>query len=392
MTVPGLTRTGVRRLESIDMLRGLVIVLMVLDHVRDFFHASAFAFDPTDPARTHAVLYATRWITHLCAPTFVFLAGVSVYLQRVNGKSIGTLSRFLLTRGSWLIVLELTVVAFGFNFALPFLFMQVIWAIGIGLILLAGLVWLPRGVALGTGVLLVAGHELLGTIAASDVGALAPLWRLALEPGRIDFAPGFVAYPALPWFGVMCLGYALGPIFTREEAGRRRAVLATGLGALALFALLRALDGYGDPSHWVRLDSPLATVLSFFNVSKYPPSLAYVLVTLGVALTLMPLLERLRGVIARALLVFGRTPLFTYLVHIYTVHGAALLVGVTLGIPAGHFFNFLGDPTRLVAAGWGFNLLTVYVIWLLVLVALYPVSRRFADLKIRRRDSWLSYL
>ena len=214
--VAGLNRAGVPRLDMVDLLRGFVIALMVLDHTRDYFHVSAYTFDPTDPQRTHVWLYLTRWVTHLCAPTFVFLAGVSVYLQGANGKSKAALTRFLLTRGAWLIVLELTVISFGLNFALPFVFLQVIWAIGASMIMLAGVIWLPRAAAAVIGVLIVAGHQLLAPITPADVGVLAPLWTLAFEFGPSPIARGFISYPAVPWFGVMCLGYAIGPVFARR--------------------------------------------------------------------------------------------------------------------------------------------------------------------------------
>jgi uncharacterized membrane protein len=211
----------VPRLDMVDLLRGFVIALMVLDHTRDYFHISAYTLDPTDPARTHAWLFMTRWVTHLCAPTFVFLAGVSVYLRGVNGKDPLQLTRFLLSRGVWLIVLELTVLAFGLNFALPFLFLQVIWAIGASMILLAGVIWLPRAAAAIIGAVIVAGHQLLAPIDPADVGTFAPLWTLAFEFGPA-FGLGFISYPAIPWFGVMCLGYALGPVFLQEPGSRNR--------------------------------------------------------------------------------------------------------------------------------------------------------------------------
>jgi uncharacterized membrane protein len=391
---PGLNRAGVPRLDAIDMLRGLVIALMVLDHVRDFFHVDAFAFDPTDPVRTTPLLYATRWVTHLCAPTFVFLAGVSAYLQGVNGKDRPTLSRFLLTRGLWLVLLEVTIIGFGFNFAFPFLFLQVIWAIGISMVMLAGLIWLSRRTVLGIGVLIVAGHGLLGPIDAADLGAhfgaLGVAWQLALEPGPLPM--GFIPYPALPWLGVMCLGYGLGHVFALPAAERRRTVLMLALAAVALFVVVRLLNGYGDPAPWARQDDAVRTLLSFFNVSKYPPSLLYVLITLGVALALMIALESLRGFFARVLLAYGRTPLFTYVVHIYVVHCAALLVGIAGGWPASAFVDSISNPRQLLSAHWGFGLPVVYVVWLLVLALLYPLARWFSGVKRRRRDWWLGYL
>lgn len=389
-TAGGLTRAGRPRLEAIDMLRGLVIVLMVLDHVRDFFHVDAFVFNPTDPERTTLAVFATRWVTHLCAPTFVFLAGVSAYLQSVNGKSPGELARFLALRGIWLIVLELTLVGFALNFA-PILFLQVIWAIGASMLLLAPLVRL-RPVWIGAlGVLIVAGHGLLGPIDAAQLGPLGPLWVALFEIGPIPGAPGFVAYPVVPWFGVMCLGYGLGSVFTLPATRRRQWFAILGIGALLAFAVIRAINGYGDPAPWRSFPATLRTLLSFFNVSKYPPSLLFVLVTLGFSWLLLPLLERLRGPLANVLLAFGRTPLFTFVLHIYVVHGAALLLGVFSGVPASHFVNFVLDPSRLVQAQWGYSLIGVYIAWLAVLAALYPLASWFADVKRRRRDWWLSY-
>jgi uncharacterized membrane protein len=387
-----LNRAGVPRLDMVDMLRGFVIAVMVLDHTRDYFHVSAYTLNPTDPASTHVWLYLTRWVTHLCAPSFVFLAGVSIYLQGVNGKSKPQLSRFLLTRGAWLIVLELTVIAFGLNFSLPFVFLQVIWAIGASMILLAGLIWLPPTATGALGVLIVAGHQLLAPIEAADLGVLAPLWTLAFEFGRAPFGSGFIAYPAIPWFGVMCLGYALGTVFVQEPVRRNRTLLWLALGAIVSFAVVRAINVYGDPAPWKSFPTVAATVMSFCNVSKYPPSLLFVLITLGVSLLCMLAFQQLRGLLARVLLAYGRTPLFTYVLHIYVVHGSSLLVAVLAGYPASYHVNFLADPFRLVKAGWGFNLPVVYALWLAILIVLYPAARWFADVKRRRRDWWLSYL
>lgn len=392
--VPGqvqLNRLGIARLESVDMLRGFVIALMVLDHVRDYFHVHAFVFDPLDPARTSVALYATRWITHLCAPTFVFLSGVSIHLQRAQGKDTATLSRFLVSRGLWLVLLEFTLISFGFNFGFV-LFAQVIYAIGIGMILLAALIRLPDRVVLAIGFLIVAGHNALVPIDAQSLGSLAVLWRAAFEPGLVSGMPGFVAYPFIPWFGIMCVGYGLGSLFLQPEPERRRSTILAGAGALVLFVVIRLVNGYGDQLPWREYETNGRTLLSFFNVSKYPPSLLYVLATLGVSLLLMPLLERLRGTAASALLAFGRTPLFTYLLHVYIVHGSALLIGVALGFPANIFCNFIVDPSRLVQAGWGFGLGIVYIVWFGTLATLYPLSRWFAGVKRRRRDAWLSYI
>lgn len=385
-----LTRAGRPRIDAIDMLRGLVIVLMVLDHVRDFFHSQAFVFNPTDPERTTLALFATRWITHLCAPTFVFLAGASAYLQGVNGKVPPELARFLFTRGIWLLALELTIVGFGFNFA-PMVFLQVIWAIGMSMVLLALLVKVPPVWVGGLGLLIVAGHGLVGPINAAQLGSYGVLWSLLFEIRLFEDVPGLLGYPLIPWFGVMCLGYGFGFVFTWMPKRRNRVLAIVGTVAVLAFVVLRALNGYGDPAPWRSLPSASQTLMSFLNVSKYPPSLLYVLVTLGISCLLIPALERLRGPLANLLLAFGRTPLFTYVLHIYIAHCAALLIGIILGVPASHFANFILDPSRLVRAQWGFSLLGVYIAWLAVIAVMYPLSSRFADLKRRRRDWWLSY-
>ena len=386
-----LTRAGAVRVGSIDLLRGLVIILMVLDHMRDYVHAQAFAFDPTDLTQTTPLLFATRWITHLCAPTFVFLSGVSIFLQQANGKDPRKLTRFLLTRGLWLIALELTVVAFGFDWTLPFVFLQVIWAIGAGMLLMAAAVRLPRGAVLALGTLIVVGHPLLAGIDAADLGTWSLLWRLAMEPGPVDLVPGgLLLYPAIPWFGVMCLGYGLGFVFAPEPERRRRNLLVLGLGALAAFIVLRATSGFGDPSPWQAQDGATATALAFLNVTKYPPSLLYVLATLGIAMLLSLSIERLAMPVQRILLTFGRTPLFTYMLHIYVVHSLALAMGVLAGLPAAHYIGFISNAQDHVGAG--FALPAVYAAWLAALLLMYPVCAWFAEVKRRRRDWWLSYL
>lgn len=396
-STPRLTSRLPARLEFIDRLRGLVIVLMVLDHVREYWAADALLFEATDLARTTAALYATRWVTHLCAPTFVLLAGVAAYLQRAAASDPAAASRVLARRGLWLIALELTVIGFGFDFAAPFFFFQVIWAIGLGLVLVAGLARVGPTAVLALGVVVVAGHGVLGAVRPTDVGALAPLWQLLMTPGPAPAPlPGLVVYPAVPWFGILCLGYGLGPLFTRADRERRRTLGWIAAGALALFVVLRAANGYGDPAPWTRQSTGVLTTLSFLKVSKYPPSLLFVLVTLGISLPLGLALERMRGAVGgalgRGLLVFGRTPLFTYLVHVYLIHGLALAVGVAMGVPASAFTSYLSDPSRLRDAGWGVGLPAVYAIWVAVVAALYPAARWYAALKERRRAWWVHYL
>ena len=378
------------RVGWIDVLRGLVIVLMILDHARDFFHVQALQFDPTDLEKSTPGLFMTRWITHLCAPTFVFLAGVSVRLQQLNGKSDATLSRFLAVRGLWLIVLELVVISFAFNFALPFFFLQVIWAIGVGFLVLAVLCWLPASVALALGGLIIFGHDLLAGVNARDLGAAGPAWTILMELGLFPFGPGLVAYPLIPWVGLMLAGYGLGALLAGGRSERNALLLAGG--ALALFLILRLPNLYGDPRPWSQQVDLLRSILSVLNVSKYPPSLQFVLLTLGVALPLGLAAARWGGPAARALAVFGRTPLFTYLLHIFLLHGAAVLTGVALGVPASAFFNWLADPSRLIEAGWGVPLGAVYLVWALTVAALFPLARLYDGVRQSGRHPWTRFL
>jgi uncharacterized membrane protein len=385
------TRDGTPRVEIVDLLRGLVIVLMILDHTRDYFHETALAFDPTELGKTTPALFLTRWITHLCAPTFVFLAGVSVWLQRAAGRPLSDVRRLLIARGMWLIALELTLVSFGFNFAWPFFFIQVIWAIGSGMLLLAFLVHLSGRVILVIGAVLVVGHQLVAPIDAAALGPAAVIWRLFLEPGVLGELPGFAVYPTIPWFGIMCLGYGLGELFRLPEDARDRRLVVVGTSALVAFAILR-IGFWGDPNPWVAGPDQVRTALSFVNASKYPPSLLFVLLTLGVIALLAPVIGRVGGPVRMLFLAMGRTPLFTYLLHIYVVHGAAMAAGPMLGVPLSSFSNFLGDPSRLAASGWGVGLGWVYLIWVLIVAALYPASKWFADVKRRNRSRWLAYL
>lgn len=388
-----LTRAGALRLDAIDLLRGLVIVLMVLDHVRDYVHAPAFLFSATDLAQTNPILFMTRWITHLCAPTFVFLAGVSIFMQRANGKPPAELSSFLLTRGLWLILLEFTIIGFGFNWGPPMAFMQVIWAIGASMVLMAAVVRLPANAVLTLGIVIVVGNQLVASLVdAQQLGAWTQAWFMTMHPGPTLFLRGFIPYPVIPWFGVMCLGYGLGFVFRQPPEQRRRTVLGLALSLLAAFVVLRAINGYGDPAPWSVQSNPIMTVLSFINVSKYPPSLMYVLVTLGVSMLLFLALEKLQGPLQKFLLAFGRTPLFTYVLHIYVAHTVAFFIGVLGGEPPSYYVDFLSRFAGGATEGHGYGLPVVYVTWLAVLLMLYPFASWFARVKRERRDWWLSYL
>jgi uncharacterized membrane protein len=386
-----------QRIQSIDILRGAVIVLMALDHVRDYFHAGAYQFDALDPSRTTLLLYATRWITHFCAPTFVLLAGVSAWLQLAKGKSRGELSRFLLTRGLWLVVLELTVIQVGWAFTFGMPFLQVIWAIGWSMVALAALVWLPRIAVLAIGVAIVAGHNLLGGVPPQQLGPLADVWPVLYQGGLMfrDGQPfGLAAYPILPWFGVMALGYGLGGVFTAPAGARDRTFLLLGAGMIAAFVALRWLNGYGDLRPWAEQATLGQTVMAFLNVAKYPPSLMFVCATLGPVFLLLPLIERWRGPVAAFFMTFGAVPLFAYVLHLYVLHGLQVLAALATGRDPSFTIDFIGNMVFRpdVLQGTGYSLPVAYAAWLAVLAILYPLCLWWGAVKRGRRAWWLSYV
>jgi uncharacterized membrane protein len=382
------------RLQAIDLLRGMVVVLMALDHVRDFFHVQAFLFNPLDVGKTDAALYLTRWLTNFCAPAFVFLAGTSAFLYgaRINDKA--ALARFLLTRGLWLIALELTLVNFAWNFSFPDPGLQVIWAIGASMMMLSLLIWLPSPAVLAIGLIIVAGHNMFDGIRPETLGDMGPWWRLLHVSGPFHAGGlnAWVVYPLIPWTGVMAAGYGAGMLFLATPDRRYRICVAAGMLMMVAFFLLRTTQWYGEPRAWSSQAHWLATAGDFMNVRKYPPSLLYLLITLGPALLILPWLERWRGRMADMLLVFGRVPMFFYLAHLYLAHGLMLATGLASGYPAEVFIGPMSNPGPLIASGWGFSLPGVYIAWLIVLMLLYPLCRWFGNLKQRRKDWWLSYL
>jgi uncharacterized membrane protein len=379
------------RLDSIDLLRGLVMVLMALDHTRGFFTNAHF--DPTDLSKTTAALFLTRWITHFCAPVFTFLAGAGAYLAAARGKTRPQLSRFLLTRGLWLIVLEYTVVWFGitFNFDWHFIPASVLWALGWGMIVLAGLVHLPLPIIAAFAVVTIAGHNLFDAVRPDQLGPLGPLWAVLHTRGPLLLTPSvtmFVRYPLVPWIGVMAAGYVFGAVFLLNRPRRRTTLLGLGASLVLLFVALRAVNFYGDPHPWSPRQDALFTVLSFLNCQKYPPSLLYLLMTLGPALLALSVFERGLGRLARPLLMFGRVPLFFYLLQWYAAHLLAIVVNAALGRPASWLFG--GAPWN-APKGYGYSLGVVYLMWIVVLILLYLPCRWFAALKRRRREAWLGY-
>jgi uncharacterized membrane protein len=378
------------RLNSIDTLRGLVMIVMALDHTRDFFANGGF--NPRDV--TDTALFLTRWVTHFCAPTFIFLAGISAFLYGAQARSTQEVSRFLVTRGLWLVLIEFTVVRLGWSFDIHFDYFvaQVIFAIGVSMVALSAIAHLPRRAIAAIGLAMIAGHNALDGIKAEQLGAAAPLWNLLHQPGRFDIAPGvkfFVLYPLVPWIGVMAAGYALGPVFTQERAARVQQLFMLGAVVTLGFVVLRATNLYGDPAPWVIQDSLLATVLSFINCEKYPPSLLYLAMTLGPALMVVAALESVRGPVADWIATFGRVPFFYYVVHIFLLHALALLFAWVTVSEIGFLFGPLAGRKP---ATYGMGLAGIYAVWLAVVVSLYPLCRWFAGIKRRRTEWWWSYL
>jgi uncharacterized membrane protein len=403
------------RVDSIDLLRGIVMVVMMLDHTRDFLHNAALQFDPTDLSRTNVVLFLTRWVTHFCAPVFVFLAGTGAYLQLARGKSKSELSRFLVTRGIWLIVLELTLVRLGmwFSFDLRlFGFLQVIWVIGVSMIVLGALVYLPVWIVGGFGLAMIALHNLFDSFRVvgwrgpdSAVPSIAGKIWILLHQGFGAFPiAGFpsplvvVAYPLIPWIGVMAAGYAFGTLYQLGAERRRRLLLIIGGTATVLFVLIRAINIYGDNERWSTQKNFVYTLLSFLNTTKYPPSLLYLLMTLGPAILALAFFETKSGRVSgfvggvrEFFVTFGRVPLFFYLLQWYTAHLIAVLLNLAFGKSVRWLFQTPIDWIGTTPDA-GFNLAVVYLAWLAGVLLLYPLCRWFAGVKQRRRDWWLSYL
>jgi uncharacterized membrane protein len=374
------------------------MVVMALDHVREMLNDARFQFVPTDLSQTTRAHFLTRWVTHFCAPVFVFLAGTGAFLSGARGKSQSQLTRFLLTRGLWLVVLEFTLVQWGWSFNLHYdqLLGQVIWAIGWSMVLLAGLIWLPTWLIVALGVTVIAGHNLLDAIPPERQAEFGWPWFVFCRPGPVSQPPDrlfVVGYPILPWLGVMLAGYGFGAVWLLERPRRRRWLIGLGLGLTLSFLALRAINRYGDPNPWERQSTGLFTLLSFLNCQKYPPSLLFLLMTLGPSLLLLAWWDRGLGPLGRILVTFGRVPLFYYLLHVPLIHLIAIgLAFVRYGEVGFMFQNFYFVRPDQLPPGYGYSLPVVYAVWLSVVALLYPCCYWFAGLKRRYRTAWLSYL
>ncbi len=388
-----------KRIESIDLLRGIIMVIMALDHSRDFFHYAAYSDDPLNLATTTPILYFTRWVTNLCAPTFVFLAGTSAWLQSER-KTTKELSKFLITRGLWLVLVDLTVMTFGILGDIHFgvFVLQTIWSIGISMAIMGLMIWLPFNAILITGLLIVFGHNALDYVEKNHTGQF-PLWWSMLHVRAMHPLWGnhqlFVVYPFLSWTGLMMLGYCCGKIFTQFESTKRNKILLwLGISLLVFFVALRAANSYGNPFQWSHQKNVLYSFFSFMDVFKYPPSLLYMCVTIGPGLIFLALIKNTQGHFAKIMIVYGRVPMFFYILHFYVLHILAIILFFSRGHTLAEGITGIeGFPIKFLIPGEGYSLWVVYAVWIAVVAALYPLCRWYDRYKTNHKEKWwLSYL
>ncbi len=395
-----MTQVKSKRIESIDILRGVVMILMALDHVRDYFHYGSFYADPTNLDTTTPFLFFTRFITHYCAPVFVFLAGTSAFLYG-SKKTKPELFKFLFTRGIWLIILEIVVnnLIWTFDLTYSVIFLQVIWAIGLSMVVLSFLIYLPKKIMLALGIVLVAGHNLLDGIVMQGDSLKSVIWYILHQQNMIPIGQngnsiGFW-YPIIPWIGLITLGYCFGRLYTRDfnTEIRKKWLLFMGFGSIALFFILRGINLYGDLVPWSTQKDFTYTILSFFNVSKYPPSLVFLLITIGPALLFLYGIETIKNKLTDFFLVFGRVPLFYYFLHVFVIHVFAIIGMLIFGGNWQDMIITLEGFTNAKLSTYGYSLFVVYMVWIGIILLLYPFCKKYMLYKVNNKDKWwLSYL
>jgi uncharacterized membrane protein len=382
------------RFDSIDLLRGIVMVLMALDHARAYF--SNVRFNPLDLEQTTVEIFLTRWITHLCAPVFVFLAGTGAFLSMGRGRSKNDVSKFLLSRGLWLILLEFTIVRFGWTFAFfdNILVGQVIWVIGLSMVILSFLIYIPLKILAVFSIVMILTHNLFDSINPEQLGSFSWLWAILHNFAPISLGKDytfFVGYPLIPWAGVMAAGYCFGALYNLDPDKRKKLLFRIGLGMTAGFIFLRLFDFYGDPNNWRVQNSIIFTFLDFIDTTKYPPSLLFLLMTLGPAILFLSFIEKNTALEKNYFffIVFGRIPLFYYLLHIPVIHMLALLTANATGINADFM---IGTYPFFWQGEWGYSLPIVYLVWISAVIGLYPVCYLYYQVKRKKRSKLLSYL
>jgi uncharacterized membrane protein len=384
--------TGLRRIESIDFVRGLVMIIMALDHTRDFMHISSLTQDPLNLATTTPFLFFTRWITHFCAPVFVFLSGTSAYLSVRNRANLVKSRNFLITRGIWLIIVEFTVVNFALWYDVHFriLLFQVIAAIGFGFIVLSLMLKLNPMIIGITGLIIIFGHNLFSSIPFENESIIKQVLSPLISFNLYQVSPHFtfvIAYPLIPWLGIMLTGFATGRLFELPDKRRKRILPVTGIAALLVFVVIRFINLYGDQTPWSLQKNFILTILSFVNVSKYPPSLLFTLMTLGVMFLVLSILDGLKSRLAEIVKVFGRVPFFYYLIHLYLIHSLMLIIMFVQGY---HWSDLSFEPFRFGRAGEGsgIGLTSVYLVWLSVVALLYPLCKWYLDYKLDHKEKF----
>jgi len=385
-----------KRIASIDIMRGIVMIIMALDHVRDMMHISSITQQPTDLATTTPVLFFTRWITHLCAPTFVFLSGTSAFISMINKDDIATSRKFLFTRGLWLVVLEFTVVNFGLWFDLHFnvFLFDVIATIGYGFIVLALLIKLPAKTLAAIGIVIIFLHNLAPLVPGAETSLFKKILMPFFAPTAYPFGDGklfVMGYPPIPWLGIMLVGFACGKLFLMDKQKQKYFFLKTGLASIVLFIIIRSINIYGDNVAWSAKKNGLYTFLSFFNVTKYPPSLDFTLLFLGIMFIILSLLQNAENRFTKIAAVYGKVPLFYFIVHFYIIHLLVFAMIFLQGFKTSDMvfgFNF-GRPK----SGSGIPLGAIYLVWIGIVIIMYPLCKRYGEYKLKHKEKmWLRYL